>query len=104
VTFCYGSGSADPCHWITDPDLFFSDAIKKFFCLLLPKGTSVFKDNIVIYEVTKLYKSGFFLYFFSLLIEGSGTVILTFENRAERVGICADNGLDNEGPDPDPER
>jgi hypothetical protein len=30
-------------------------------------------------------------------------VILTFENRAERVGICADNGLDNEGPDLDPE-
>jgi hypothetical protein len=24
-------------------------------------------------------------------------VILTFENRAERVGICADNGLDYEG-------
>jgi hypothetical protein len=24
-------------------------------------------------------------------------MILTFENRAERVGICADNGLDNEG-------
>ncbi len=28
-------------------------------------------------------------------------MILTFENRAERVGICADNGLDNEGPDPE---
>jgi hypothetical protein len=35
--------------------------------------------------------------------EGSGTVILTFENRAEGVGICADNGLDNELQDPDPE-
>ncbi len=33
-------------------------------------------------------------------------MILTFENRAERVGICTDNGLNYEGqdPNPDPER
>ncbi len=66
--------------------------------------TLVSKDNIVIFEVTKLYKSDFFLYFFSLQIEGSGTVI----PRGSGLGICADNSLNNEDadsdPDSDPER
>ncbi len=78
-------------------------AIVPLAFLLITEGafTSVFKDKIVIYEVTKLYKLSFI---FWLANRRTGTVILTFENRAERVGICVDNGLDNEDPDPHPER
>jgi len=40
VTFWYGSGSADPYHWLTDPD-------SKFFCLILFEDTltSVFSGT-----------------------------------------------------------
>ncbi len=57
VPFCYGSGSSDPYHFVTDPDppirtsvLFVSDlpdATQMFFCFLLFEGTftSFFTDK-----------------------------------------------------------
>ncbi len=60
MTFLCGSGSADPCFWLMDPDsdpaIFIIDLQdtnkkliykKKFFCILLFKGTftSFFKDK-----------------------------------------------------------
>ncbi len=65
ATVQYGSGSADPCHGLTDPDpaLFvmdLQDFFLRFFCLLLLEGTStsLFKDKNH-KEVKKQEKSKF---------------------------------------------
>ncbi len=76
VTFCYGSGSADPCLWPIDPDpdptifvLDFQDATKKlplkFFrlpCLLLRKKVIKSQNS----------RNQGFSCCFCLMIEGSG--------------------------------
>ncbi len=73
VTFWYGSGSAYPYLWRTDPAIFVSDIQDafKFLCLLLFEGTftSFFKDKKVIKKSQNSRNQGF-SYYFCLMIEG----------------------------------
>ncbi len=77
MTFWYGSGSADPCLWLMDPDpaIFVierQNANKKLFCLFLFEGTftSFFRDKKSKSHKTVGIKVA---YYFCLMNERSGS-------------------------------
>ncbi len=88
MTFWCGSGSEDPCLWLMDPDpaifiIDLQDAKKnllknKFFCLLFFESTftSFFKDKKS--KKSQNSRNQGFSYCFCLMIEGSGSIPLTY--------------------------
>ncbi len=92
MTFCCGSGSADPCLWLMNPDLGSGSCYFRhwplrcqqetnfyffIFSLLLLEGTftSFFKDKKS--KESQTSRNPGFSYYFCMMIEGSGSKPLT---------------------------